>query len=348
MPRVRASLAVALVCSVVMVVPVQARAEVTRSSLLDEPAPVSHSEDARLRRFFGALGGGLLGGALGLTLNLIPDTSCFGRSCFTSTNTLSVIAAVPLAAVGATAGHVLFGGRAGWLSSLVGVVPGAVMGVVSASLLGANGATDLVSLVPAMVATGVVTSVSMALALSLREDQLDSLGAAAAWGSASAARVGLELVVSALTLGSTAFVTALLTALTTLSAFGSPGGILLTGGVGLGLSAASGATLFAVHRAMGGKGSLAAGLLGVGVPLALFGGLVALYALSGASSAPGSVAGGLDLSLLLTMGALTALFVPTATLEWSHAERLKASLPQVTVGAGPVQGGGMVSAGMRF
>ena len=344
----RASFVVAVLCGVVAVVPMQARAEPVElppRPLLDEPAPFQADSDARVRQFLGALGGGLVGLGAGLALNALPDASCFAPGCFTGLNAVSLFLSMSLGTVGAWAGHRLFGGHAGWATTWLGLLPGMVFGMTAMGIAGSVDARSLPTLLPAMVASGVVTAAGMALALTLRDSQLSELGAAEPWGSARAGRYAAVTLVNLLTTGATAFGVALMTSLSYFLGTVIP--VVATfAAIGLGFAGAF--TNFAVHRAMKGQATVGATLLGTFLPLVVGGGALLGYLLTGAPSGTGTIAGGTQLFMLVMMGSASMVFVPGLVLEASHTAQTVKKLPQLSFSAAPLQNGAMVGAGFRF
>jgi len=120
---------------------------------------------------------------------------------------------------------------------------------------------------------------------------------------------------------------------------GSVGGLVQ----GFGVAAAT----WGVHKAMGGRGSFVSALSALGAGGALtFAAVGLLVAAQGSSfNAVRSTGAGI---LAVELGIVSALFLPTLALEWSHTDAVSAKLPQFSFGAAPTSQGGMVSAGVRF
>lgn len=312
------------------------------------PAAPSSSDDARVKQFLGAFIGGAIGIGAGLALAPIGDGGCFtGFSCFNFGHAVSISAGILLGATGAWVGHRLMGGTAGFGATWLGVMPGLLVGAATFAVMNAMGAQTVVDLLPAIIASGVMLAGGSALALHLRSTQLDALGSAAPWSEASGSRFALETLVHVLALSGS---TALTVASTALLIYSGAAGVVGVGLIGGGLALATAATTFAVHRAMGGRGSFGSAVLGFLVAASVIGTTVATFALSGALSGFGSSAAvsGAGITMMVVGSAAVGLFVPTAALEWSHSERSASALPKLSFGAAPVQGGGMMSAALTF
>ncbi len=313
------------------------------------PEPPRIADDGRVQRFLGALAGGAVGlGAMLAPMPLFDDpASCGGfGSCGNGGHALMLGLAPLVSVVGAWLGWMLGGGTS---TPLVAAVAIPLAGLLTLALLGvtANGQRDtLVPTLPVLIAGGAALVGSAALAMDARQQQLAGLGNAGGWASASAGRLALTSLVSLLTIGASAAATAL----SSIGLFfGSGVGLVMPFVVGGALSLASAATVFAVHRALGGQGTFRSALLGMGLAVTAAGGALGLFF----ASTPAGLTGfgprdGTALISMISVMSIAALLVPALALEWSHTETVKRRLPSMSFGAAPLREGGMVSAAMRF
>jgi hypothetical protein len=308
------------------------------------PAPQT-PDDVRVKRFLGAFTGGVVG--LGASLALMPlgdSLGCFGGPCVSFLHGLIGTFAPLLALGGAWLGFALMGGDGGLVTPSLALAPAILVALALLSVARDLDSNSALSLMPYVITSGVFLAGGAALVLDLRARQLSSLGGAASWGMAGAGRVAVTSLVNALTSAGTAFLVGLLFSLTQFSALGPVVGVLGAAVGSLGVAAAG----WGVHRAMGGRGSYLSALTGLGLGWVVTLGGLGLYALSqgGFTFNPIRNVGGV--LLLAELGVAAALFAPTLALEWSHTNKVEASLPKFSFGAAPISQGGMVSAGMRF
>ncbi len=321
-----------------------------------QPSPPSMNNDRRVQRFLGALAGGAVG--LGGTLAFTPlagegCTPSFGVvSCFSFGQGLLVTLAPLVSVTGAWLGWLLAGGEGNPLVASAAIPAAALVTMALMALSGVMQSRTGLDFMPFIIAGSAVLVGGAALALDLRQNQLASLGGASEWGSAAAGRFTVESLVSLLTLGASTGLVLLLNFILPWYAFGG-GPALLAAAMALsagGLSLAAAATVFGVHRAMGGKGTFRAALLGTGLTVTAVGAGLALLLpnlFSGGSFTLQAQTSISSASFFL-MATVAALFVPAMALEWSHAENTRSKLPALSFGAAPLPEGGMVSAGLRF
>jgi hypothetical protein len=305
-------------------------------------AEVKVNDDARVKRFVGALAGGVVGA--GVTMAFSPLTGGGGVPFLTTGQ--SVIGLVtPLTTIaGAFLGYQLMGGDGALLAPVLALVPA---GLATALLLfTVPTRPDSVSALLPTVLTGLVLlAAGSALVLDQRQRQLEGLGAARTRGMAGAGRVLAETVLNLLALAATTATVALAIAL------GS--GTTVAGAIGISLgiagTAGSAAVTWATHRGLGGKGSYASAI--IGVLAGLGGGL--LVTLVAALSSPGLLGFGLkgNVAALLSIEVpvLAGVLVAPIALEWSHTSSVGAAEgPAVSLGGSPMPGGAMLTAGLRF
>jgi hypothetical protein len=312
------------------------------------PMPPVVSDDARVKRFLGALAGGVVG--FGVTTALMPlgDAGCFGGAGCVSTGQMVLGIAAPIVSMlGAWLGYQIAGGEGGLLTSMVAMVPAVLLALVFSNLANSAGVDTMRALMPFYIASGAILVGAAALALDLRAQQLGRLGRAASWGGASAGRVTVTSLVGALTLGAAAGATVLVAALCRDAACVVLDVVLGAAGL-LGAAAATWGT----HTAMGGRGSFLASFAGFGIGALATLAAVGLYAGSQSFGFGGNSIDSIRSTggaiLAVELGTISALFLPALALEWSHTNAIEESLPRFTVGAAPTNGGGMVAAAMRF
>lgn len=326
--------------------PAPARATAAAMSFDALPEPPKASDDARVKRFLGALAGGVVG--LGASMALMPlgDGSCFGGPCVSALHGLIGVFAPLLSVGGAWLAYEILGGDGGLLTPVLALPPAILIALGLLSVAGAQDANTALALAPFLVASGVFLAGGAALALDSRSRQLEGLGAAASWGKAGAGRVAVgSLVTAVATLGAAGF-SVLLYAIGQYSALGF---VLATAGALAGTFGAA-AAAWGVHRGLDGRGSFGSALAGFGVAwLATFAGL-GLYALSQSSggftfnplrTTPGTL-------LFVELVVASATFLPVLALEWSHTNAVEAALPKFSFSAAPIPQGGMVAAAVRF
>lgn len=309
------------------------------------PPPPKVADDQRLKRFLGALAGGVVG--FGATMAMMPlaDGGCFGftAGCTTAGHAVAGMLSPVLTMVGAWAGFQLLGGDGGVLTPVAALLPAALLGMLLMNVARDAGAQTGVQLLPYVVATGLVLAGGSAIALDQRARTLDALGAASEWGRANPGRVALASLVSVLTLGGGAFLTALVGSVCRDAAC-----LPLPIVVGAVMTGASAAATWGVHRGLDGRGTYGATLLGLVIGSAFSFGLAALFGASQSGFTFNPVRNtGSTLVLAEAIG-FAALFAAPLALELSHTAAVEGSLPKVSLSAGPTRGGGMVGASMRF
>ncbi len=322
--------------------PVSAPADAVNFDELPEPpkADALIGDEKRVQRFLGALAGGMVGvGAMAAFLPLAEGdlrfTGCVG--CVSAGQVVLGAAAPIVGVLGAWLGSFLMGGQAGPLTGFAAMVPALLIGVALAAIANSMDLRTGVQHVPLLVVAGAFLAGGSALALDLREQQLSRLGRAHSWGGATAGRAAVTSLTSALTATVAGFLSVLLGALNPIA--GVIGGLVQ----GVGVAAAT----WGVHQAMGGRGSFVSALSALGAGGALTFAAVGLFAAaqgSGFNTVRSTGAG----ILAVELGIISALFLPTLALEWSHTDAIAAKLPQFSFGAAPTSQGGMVSAGVRF
>lgn len=309
------------------------------------PALPKTSDDARVKRFLGALTGGVVG--LGASLALMPlgdGTGCFGGPCVSFVHGLVGTFAPLLALGGAWLGFELMGGDGGLLTPSLALGPALLVALALLSVARDMDSNTALSLMPYLIASGAFLAGGAALALDLRARQLSLLGGAAGWAKAPPGRVALTALVTALTATATGFVTALLVAVAQFSALGPILGIISAATGTLGVAAAG----WGVHRAMGGRGTFLSALAGLGVGWVVTLAGAGLYALSQGGFTFSPIRNTSGVVMLVELGIASAVFAPTLALEWSHSNAIEASLPTFSFSAAPINQGGMVAASMRF
>lgn len=316
------------------------------------PAPAKVTDDKRVQRFLGALAGGVVGMGAGFALigagDLFGPCGGFGFSCINGFQGVAGAVTPLLGLVGAFAGYQLLGGEGSLLTTTAAMAPAVVIALMLLAIGIETGASTALDFAPFAIGAGAFLVGGAALSLHLRQEQLSSLGGAASWGSASPGRATLTSLVSLLTVGSSAFLTTLVGA-ALIYPLGAVG-MALAVTTGLVLAAASAFTIYGVHRAMSGRGSIAAVLAGLGVALAASGASLGLIFAN--SSGPGGVFSALPMTssiiLMTQLAIISGTFFPMLALEWSHTSAVQSSLPPISFGAAPLRDGGLVSAAVRF
>lgn len=324
-----------------------ARASSPKLSFDALPEPPKASDDARVKRFLGALAGGVVG--LGASMALMPlgdNTGCFGGPCVSALQGFLGILAPLLTVGGAWLGYEVLGGDGGLVTPVLALPPAILLALGLLSVAGAQDASTAVALLPMLVASGAFLVGGAAFSLDLRSRQLERLGAAASWGRAGAGRVAVTALVTMLAVGGAAGMSALLFALGQYSALGF---VLVLAGASAGTLAAA-AAAWGVHRALDGRGTFGAALLGLGIGWATTFLGVALYALSqgGFSTTFSPLRNTSGTILFVELVAASAVFLPVLALEWSHTNAVEGSLPKFSLSAAPIPQGGMVAAAVRF
>lgn len=311
------------------------------------PEPPKASDDARVKRFLGALAGGVVG--LGGSMALMPlgNGGCFGGPCVSFVHGLVGLFAPLLSLGGAWLGYELLGGDGGLLTPVLALPPAILIALGLLSIAGAQDANTALALAPFLVASGAFLVGGAALSLDSRSRQLERLGAAASWGKAAAGRVAVTSLVTAVSVLAAAGFSVLLFAVGQYSALGL---VLTTVGALAGTFGAA-AAAWGVHRGMDGRGTFGSALVGLGIAwLTTFAGL-GLYALSQSSGGfPGfnplrNTSGTI---LFAELVVASATFLPVLALEWSHTNAVEASMPKFSFSAAPLPQGGMVAAAVRF
>jgi hypothetical protein len=307
------------------------------------------TDDARVKRFLGALTGGVVG--LGASLALMPlgdSVGCFGGPCVSFVHGLLGTFAPLLALGGAWLGFEIMGGDGGLLTPSVALGPAILIALALLGVAEQMDAQSSLAMMPYLIASGMFLAGGAALALDLRARHLNSLGGARTWAMAPPGRVAITALVTALT----SVGTGLLTALLVTSGFGFGGGAI---GPVLGVLAAATGTVgvaaaaWGVHRAMNGRGSFLSALVGLGLGWLVTIGGIGLFAISqGGFTGFSPVRNTAGTVLVVELGIASAVIAPVLALEWSHSNAVEESLPTFSFSAAPTSQGGMVSAGMRF
>lgn len=315
------------------------------------PPPPQVSDDRRVQQFVGALAGGVVGMGAGFALVGASDafpTGCFpAGSCINFFHGLAGTLTPLLALVGAFSGFQIMGGDGSLLTTAVAMAPAALIGLMLITIAIEAGAVTPLEFMPYALGAGAFLIGGAALSLHLRSVQLSSLGGATSWGDASAGRAALTAIVSLITVGASVALTSLLGAALVYTLQGA--GVAIAATAGVALSVASAFTIFGTHRALKGRGSVAAAFTGLGVALAASGAALTLYIVNNSasgftSSLPATSSG----ILMVELAVIAGTFFPMLALEWSHTNAVKASLPGISFGAAPMREGGMVSASLRF
>jgi hypothetical protein len=306
-----------------------------------DPAPIAVADDARLKRFVGALVGGVVGAGLGYGLVALGKEPQECPGCGSTASIAAGFATPALTLLGTFVGWQVMGGDGAALAPFAAALPAAVvLGLLLVAVPQFMPTTA--QLVPELLVGTLALIALGTLALDLREHQLAGLRVRAR-GEAPVGRVLAEVGAG---LGA-ALLSGLGAAAVLALSYGS--GVVFA--VGLGALGAVGAALttWGVHRAMRGQGGALAALAGM-----------ALAAVTAAIALPlGLVGGGLGQrgSPMATTGAILAVAAPTVAvltfttlaLEWSHAAAQdEASAPAIAVSGSPLPGGGMLAASLRF
>ncbi len=327
----------------------QARAAIDRAAGFDHEwvpdghpvADVKVNDDARVGRFVGALAGGLVGAAATMALLPLGDDA----TPFSAVHGFLSALAPLLTMTGAFVGYQIMGGDGAFAVTSAAMLP-AGLALVLLLLTVPPELNSVRGLLPQVLTGLVLLAAGSALALDLRQRQLERLGSARQAGSASAGRVAAEAALGALAVSAAAALVGGVVALGGSAALGIGFGIVLGAGGLAGAAAAS----WGVHAALRGKGSYGAALGGLVVG-AVGGALVAFVGALNSSSR-GGVFG--PASILATIAALevpaiTAMMFSALGLELSHTTAVgEESAASVTVGGAPMPGGAMLAAGVRF
>ena len=312
----------------------------------DALPPVPHtSDDARVKRFLGALSGGVVG--LGASLALMPlgdAVGCFGGPCVSFLHGLIGTFAPRLALGGAWLGFELLGGDGGLVTPSIALAPAVLLALALLSVARDADANTALALMPYLITSGLFLAGGAALALDLRARQLSSLGGASGWATASPGRVALSVLVTALAGTGAGLVSVLLSLLANFTVIGPILAVVgaVTGTVG------TAAAAWGVHRAMNGRGSFLSALSGLGLAWVVAFAGAGLFALAQGGFAFSPVRNTAGVLLVTELSIASAVLAPTLALEWSHTNAIEASLPTFSFGAAPTPQGGMLSAGMRF
>ncbi len=308
------------------------------------PRPVAEvrvSDDGRVKRFVGALVGGLVGAAATMALQPLGDMPSV--SVVSPLQGFLTLLTPLMTMTGAFVGYQVMGGDGGFLTAWASMLPAGL----ALSLLLFTVPPELRSVdafMPQVVTGLVLLSAASALALELRARQLEGLGARRGEGSASAGRVAAEGIVTLLALLASIAQAAIGVAL--VSSF--PGNAVV--GTALGVLGAGGTALttWGVHRSSGGKGSLLASVLGLLLG-AGGGALAATLTVFATAGRFGSPLGTLGPLIAIAIPSITTTVSSTLAIEWSHTMAVgEAETAGVSLGAAPTAGGAMVSAGLRF
>ena len=302
-------------------------------------------EDARVKRFLGALTGGVVG--LGATLALMPlgdSVGCFGTPCVSFLHGMVGLFAPLLSLGGAWLGFELMGGDGGLVTPAIALAPAILISIGLLGIAREADANTVISLMPYLISAGVFLTGGAALALDLRARQVNSLGAAQSWGKASSGRVAITSLVSGLSASGVALLSGVFFGFS-YAGWGVVAGFASAIAGSFGVAAAT----WGVHRALNGRGSFVSALAGLGIGMAVTGLGALLFAVSqggfGVFSPVRNTSGTI---LLVELGVAAALFSPMLALEFSHTSAVQASLPTFSLSAAPTPNGGMVAAGLRF
>lgn len=312
-----------------------------------EPAPASvqTGDDARVKRFLGALTGGVVGFGAAMAIMPLGDAQCFGRGCFNAIHGAAATFAPLLALGGAWLGYELLGGDGGLLVPSFALLPGAVVTLGLIGIGAGNGATTTLQFIPYLAASVAVLVGLSAFLLDWRQAQLEALGPLRRAGRATPARVAGEVLVSGVVAVAGAVLTVFIGTLCR-----STECAVATAGLGVGVAAATASAAWGVHSALDGRGNAGAAFAGMGVAT-----LTALAVVPLAASVTSIRFGSTPLinsePLIIMTTALLAgvLFAPTLFLEYSHTVAVgEHDDVKWTFGASPTPGGGMVAATARF
>ncbi|MEW5741307.1 MAG: hypothetical protein AB1938_20460 [Myxococcota bacterium] len=298
------------------------------------------TDEQRVKRFVGALLGGVFGAAAALPMFLSSTGVCPFPSCAPSPLQYVGTLAMPLlAGLGALGGYALLGGDGAALAPFVALVPAMLVTLPFLMLGAATGAETALALLPFLLPGIALHIFTSAWLLSTRDEMLGPPGSLRRDMQAPATRVaatiGVGLAVTVVG-GLLSFGIASLCAQSVCQA-----GAIAVGAVTL-LGAALSQAL--THRALGGRGPGWWGAAGVGGAALL---VLATLPFSGMS--PGPFTSGVMSALLVEAMAVSTLVLPAALLEWSHARTVGAEYaPKLSFGAAPMPGGGVVSAGLSF
>jgi hypothetical protein len=313
------------------------------------PANITVGDDARVKRFVGALAGGIVGA--GLAMALLPLGDAGGGGCtFCSTITplhgfLGALAPL-LAMTGAFTGWQLMGGDGAFASTAASMLPAGLL-LSLLFLVVPSDQSTVWKAMPELLTGLVMVSALSAVVLDVRERQLDALGSRRTQGSAPGVRVAAEVGMNLLGVATT---TAMVLIVSTSTSFN--GSLAIGLGVTLATLGLVGTTLatWGVHRGLHGHGSFASSILGFLLGAAVGGG-TALIAALGASTHVSSASdfSFMEVMLAVEAPAVAMLVASSLALEWSHTAAIGESTgPSLQLGGGPVAGGAMVSAGLRF
>jgi hypothetical protein len=301
---------------------------------IESAFPVNTVTNAsRVERFAGAFIGGLAG--LAASAAILPLTETCGFS--PCTGSVFVLFFAPLLmSAGSSAGFSIMGGSAGFATSMGGLSLGLGLSSLVYLLGRANGQSTNAQLAPYLLGGMLMANAIAAAAMVFREESVIIDGDIDF--SASAARVAVSALVNTLAIASSAFLTVGAIAL----AGSGPAILPVAFSVTALLVLATAATDFAIHRAMGGKGTFWAALGGV-----LVAGILAILPAFAFSSSFGSttLASNSGIVNALIAGGLAGVFLPTLFLEM-HDTAVRRQ--KISVGIAPIQQGGMVSASLQF
>lgn len=316
-----------------------------------EPAPaprVQVGDDARVKRFLGALAGGAVGFGAAMAFMPLGDLSCFpgGGACFNTIHGLAAALAPFLAMGGAWLGYELLGGDGGLLVPSFSLAPAAVLTLALLGIGAMNGATTLAQLVPYLAGSVAFLLGLTAYMLDWRQAKVEALGSLKRAGSASVGRVAAEVALSGIVAVAGSIFTAFVAAMCR-----STECAVAAGALGVASAASTALAAWGVHGALDGRGSIGAAFLGLGAAALTSLVAVPLYiAVAGRSGFFFSPIFSTESAIVVSTAVLgSVLFLPALFLEHSHTESVgEADDVKWTVGAAPMPGGGMLSAGARF
>lgn len=300
-------------------------------------------DDARVKRFMGALAGGIVGAGLGLAMMPLGDSGCvFGGVCVTSWQSIAAVL-TPLLALGGTwAGFQLLGGDAGLLATSATALPAGILAALMLLSTPSN-ALQLRDFTPFLIGSLAALVGLSSLALELRARQVEGLLGRTEQGSSPVGRVLLETLVTA----GIAATTGLFLGLTGATCYGGTGCTVAV--VSLGVLSVIGLapTTWGLHKAMRGQGSLLSAF--VGLLMAVGASAIVIPLSVGTSVATSSsIRSTAGILIAVESVAIGSMVMSSVALEWSHTEHVGSAGVQVSLSGGPIQGGAAVGAALRF
>lgn len=294
------------------------RAMATQTKAPDEllrTPPLGWAEGAT-QRLIGAFLGGAIGVALPSVVAGLATTPCVFGCSISFGSGLAASLAPALSVVGATVGFGLAGGRASVGAASAGLLGGMALSLVL--LFFHRIAVPETSEVPwgVVIGAAAIAVALEAIALESRNDALDE----APFLEVPAARLAFS------SLGLFATVAGVTVLATLVGVLGYPAGLIFGPLIGLVGAGVAPLVPWAVHRSMGGEGSLGAAYLGWLGSLAIAAGGVGVMVLAmNLSFLPGqTIADPRNVMMLgagVGMAAIAAVLGTPLALEWSHGDR---------------------------